>query len=508
MMDTTDTTNMKTSKESVPIHNASPIERQWDGIGGHFNDLSQIVCEFVDDSLSEFRTHDVDNRLILISVQEGTAGSPIRVRIEDGGYGISDIDSAMALGGISRAGTPLNEHGYGLKHALASANPGNDNWSISTRTPEDANDNRYKYIEAPFDVENGFSWEPRHGWVSRLSTTGTVIEFGCSDTMLATVRNGMKPTGDLFTATLETLKEDLGFVYAVPLKQGDLQIRICALDAAGTVQHEYHVTSIDPIWNPRISVQEGTVRYNLGGGEVSIHYTYGRIIPSTENQKYYRGNLYSSGAEIRINGRVISHSLFKEIWRNERHPTHNLFLARIDLITEHSDALPATRTSKNGFREGDLRLIALYSWICAMIKKPASVIALGTRETELFEHLAAMKRIHLPDETRISTEMYVYTSIDEKVRLDLFISDNGHNTVYEGKRGCTHPQDVYQLMMGWDGCIADGITPHTGILLASRHSSGVERLVKQLNTMRDADGQNYHFILETWEDEGIAYPEA
>ncbi len=56
------------------------------------------------------------------------------VSIEDNGTGIADLAPVMTLGDLSKREGPLNEHGFGLKHALAHANPGNDAWHLMTRT--------------------------------------------------------------------------------------------------------------------------------------------------------------------------------------------------------------------------------------------------------------------------------------------------------------------------------------------------------------------------------------
>ena len=45
------------------------------------------------------------------------------------------------------------------------------------------------------------------------------------------------------------------------------------------------------------------VPYDLGGGQLTIHCRYGNILPTKSNAIYYKGNMTSSGVELRINGR-------------------------------------------------------------------------------------------------------------------------------------------------------------------------------------------------------------
>jgi hypothetical protein len=78
----------------------------------------------------------------------------------------------------------------------------------------------------------------------------------------------------------------------------------------------------------------------------------------------------SSGAEIRINGRVIQHGLCSEIWEMALHPNQNRFIAQVDILCDQSAALPDTKSAKNGLREDDEKVAALFSWIRANIPEP------------------------------------------------------------------------------------------------------------------------------------------
>ena len=73
---------------------------------------------------------------------------------------------------------------------------------------------------------------------------------------------------------------------------------------------------------------------DLGYGPVTICCRYGSIRRSKKNAFYYKGNMASSGAEIRINGRAIQHGLCSEIWGKALHPSQNRFLAQIDILCD------------------------------------------------------------------------------------------------------------------------------------------------------------------------------
>lgn len=140
--------------------------------------------------------------------------------------------------------------------------------------------------------------------------------------------------------------------------------------------------------------------------------------------------------------------------------------------------------------------------------EPVKAVSLAHSERELFDMLAKAKQIHLRAPKVVQTEFTVFESYGEKVRVDLYVSENGFTTIYEGKRMNTQPKDVYQLRMYWDGCIADGITPDVGILIASNHPQSVLDMIKMSNGMADANGNPYNFVAKTWIDEGVDYPAA
>ena len=167
-------------ESKLPISNQPSAKELWQGIGGHFDSLGQIVNEFLDNSISNFAAHTSATRNILVRLQEKTPGGDVHISIEDTGTGIRDLDAAFTLGNQSAGETPLNEHGFGLKHALASANPENNAWSICTRTKEDIDNNRFKKISAPYDI---IDFEGLYcdavDWPGHYNGTGTIVTFDC-----------------------------------------------------------------------------------------------------------------------------------------------------------------------------------------------------------------------------------------------------------------------------------------------------------------------------------------
>ena len=66
------------------------------------------------------------------------------------------------------------------------------------------------------------------------------------------------------------------------------------------------------------------------------------------------------------------------------------------------------------------------------------------------------------------------------------------------------PDDVYQTIMYWDGCVRDGKAADRAILIAKSHPKQVIALVEEVNRyFMDIRGKNYHIELQTWSGVGI-----
>lgn len=502
-------------EEVLAISNQPSAMELWQGIGGHFDSLGQIVNEFLDNSVSNFAAHESATRNILVRLTEQTAGGDVVVTIEDTGTGMKDLDSAFTLGSQAAGETPLNEHGFGLKHALASANPANDAWSILTRTVDDLNLGRFKRISAPYDiVDYTGEYCPGTEWPGHYNGTGTIVQFRCSREMYRTLGRGIRGGATAFVTLADILCEDIGFVYAGVISDGIASITL-SVEEFEKNPFMRPIGAVEPDWADWLGPGRGSEDYDLGGGKVTISYAFGRInskpdriqFDNSTTRKYYMRNMSSSGVEIRINGRVLCSNLFKEIWGIEKHNSYNYLLVVIDLKSQNGKALPKTRTSKNGLREGDAKLEALYAWIRSNMHEPQKDVSLSDHETDLFEELKTRMLQYNPDPNKvIETEMHVFTSTGnakDRVRIDLYEKTQYGVTIYEGKRDSTTSKDVYQLRMYWDGLVYDGITPTKGVLVAMDHSDSVKGLIQIVNTMKDASGNNYHFETKTWKDCGL-----
>ena len=178
------------NEEQFELDNTPDAENLWKAIGGSFSNISQAINEFVDDSISNFRRNCGNAAMVrTVRLTLNACGEKVNITVEDGGTGIRNLANAMTLAGQADKETPLNEHGYGLKHALAYVDAKGSGWEVATRTEEDLKHNRCQVVKSPYAIGKGkLNSVYRTGWwPAHLGPTGTMISVSCSMEMLRTL---------------------------------------------------------------------------------------------------------------------------------------------------------------------------------------------------------------------------------------------------------------------------------------------------------------------------------
>lgn len=418
--------------------------------------------------------------------------------VEDNGAGIQDLCNALTLAGKDKRESPLNEHGYGLKHALAFFDSNNSNytWELHTRTAEDSKFNRYACVVPPYDFD-GINAGYEDGWDGTLDNTGTLIRFTCPMSVFATLAPESIKGKPTFAELVSILGEHLSYTYATVLRQQEMLISLYWADGASNGGG--YLPPLLPEWEAGTLVEKPAQVIKLGSNEETISCRYGVIRPDKNAHCYYKGNMESSGAEIRINGRVVATGLVKEIWGRARHNSLNTFLAQIDICGNGFDAFPETKTAKNGLRLEKQKTIKLFQWIRATVTLPAK----ESKEHQLRDKLAQLKNAE-DGVTNVVCKKHMYTSKGMKIPVDLFVSRAEKVTLYECKYKNTTALNAQQLRMYWNGAVYDGYQVEEAILIAQHHPCDVQRMIDTLNQEYDPEGRHYNFRLATWAEEGIA----
>ncbi len=477
-------------------------DQLWTAIGGHFEFFGQVLCEFVDNSISNFEKYAVRNREIIITVSELEGG--VEVSIEDNGTGIANLAPVMTLGDLSKREGPLNEHGFGLKHALAHANPGNDAWELRTRTAAEYAKGLYRLLHSPysFEMRVGARAAKAYPWRGAFSGSGTWIYFKCSEALFYTLRKGISGRAG-FETCLEYLVQDLGFTYAGLIESRKVAIRVTS------ESHDYSKTveRLVPNWQDGFPHRR-EYQHDLGGGKVEIALHWGKVQKRPEYKRYYKANQATSGLEIRFNGRAMGSGLFREVWDTAVHNQYNSFLAILNVISQDRSALPRTVTSKIRPRSDDGKMTALLDLVRKTIIKPLSdALAHDATVDELVHELANKKRDQIRGGAgRVEEDIKVFSALKANIPADLYVYDGKEATLYKARRDMADLRDAYQLLLFWDGAVADGHPPDRGILVAATHLHGVDQIFQIFNELTDQGGNNYRFEYRTWKAEGVAYP--
>lgn len=181
----------------------------------------------------------------------------------------------------------------------------------------------------------------------------------------------------------------------------------------------------------------------------------------------------------------------------------------VHIVSESREFLPATRTTKNGFRVGDERLTEVYKWLRKSIDmrytknpKPVKVTEIDykkklmtvlqnnyidthsslrkpTNETAVIDYRE--EEVDLPVMAR---EHPVFKQIlkNDYPKIDLFVDNHETVSIIEAKKETASIIDLYQLLMYCDGYYLDNEKmPDEAILVAKNFPNGLKRVMGYLN---------------------------
>ncbi len=357
----------------------------------------------MDNAISSIKANGGSGEVIL-RLTDG--GDYVDISVYDSGTGISDLGAALTISGRGGAQSPLNEHGCGLKNALSYLCEEVEVWLLESRTKEDAAADRYRCVSAPYAaIDRKMRAKVHQGNGAILHETGTTIRVRCSKEKFESLKPATKRAKATSVSCAATSKRNSPTPMRPSLPRPHHHRR--HLPRAERSRELPSARSARASLGGRPGGDAGDGA-DFGGGKVTIRCCYGTIEADKENATYYKGNMASSGLEIRINGRCIERGLYSKVFGKALHPSCNRFLAQIDLRGEDGIAFPATETTKNAFVEGDARTQALFRWIRANVRRPET--SRESLESRLVGKLAE-KRAAESDTLRIGREEGTYRTI-------------------------------------------------------------------------------------------------
>ena len=345
-------------------------------IGGHYTSPAQAIEELVDNAISAIKANGGSGKVILCLTD---GGDYVDISVCDSGTGISDLGAALTISGCGGAQTPLNEHGCGLKNALSYLCEEVEVWLLESRTKEDAAADRYRCVSAPYAaIDRKMRAKVHQGNGAILFETGTTVRVRCGKEKLECLKPATKRAKADFRQLCGYLKEELAYTYAAILAEGRITIGIICREQSA---HEscHRLEALEPLWETD-PIELPETPADFGGGKLTVRCRYGTIEADKENATYYKGNMASSGLEIRINGRCIERGLYSKVFGKALHPSCNRFLAQIDLLVSKTDGMTIYEAKAKNTKAEDLYQLRLYADGCAMDGVPAKEsVLIGAR---------------------------------------------------------------------------------------------------------------------------------
>ena len=465
-------------------------------------DFHAAVGELLDNSFSARRTkfgNVTEPAFVEISL-EHTSNHSVILQVADDGIGISLNDITTKVFNLGGQGTKigsLNEHGFGLKNALALLTGGNvTQFSLITRSDVDnlATDT-FLRVNGPLLTDMSVITDAdREEWVEDLTylkdaATGTKIRVEVSWQYFSSL---YKKGGPGFSILVERLGEHIGVMHRKFLAANNV-VKIAYRDTMGDWVHQ----DIQPISVPYLGdakIFHGTVLVN--GQTQPFVYSRGVLDYSVKDNEakqekgwpyplkiYYQGSNARCGIDIVVRDRVIKTGVFEEIWVEiPKTVDFNRFTGELEV--GETFRTTNNKTGLDPHAENWQQLITKLNDTDFTPEKSTH----SHSEKLLREQLALTLRGTFSGAT-VTEERGVWGGSNS---IDIFVDDGASNIrVYELKITNGRIVDLYQLIAGWDGLVKEGIQPMIGILVVKGYTQNLETALEAANQRKDNSDKPY-----------------
>jgi len=465
----------------------------------------QCICELIDNSIAAKR----DNTKFRIDIIfDKTADNKLWLYVVDNSKGMSFeiLKKAIQIGSSPDTENRLNEHGFGLKNALATlTNGGYGDWKVYSRN---RNSGKISSVGSPYvsplkvEDDDKFPKLPYN-----IEDIGTIINAEIKVKYVQGVQERGKPTYELNKLRIWLL-EHLGVIYRaylIPDKaknysiEGDIYVSINS-----------DIAKVQPIEIPLGVTHHKNFNMEIGGILYPIQYNYGTI--DTERAKetrvvddnlksYYLQSLGTQGIDIRIGKRVIATKVLEPIWGLKPHNDFNDFAGELIIPETIPRGKLKTVTTKTDFKNDDSDWINIFSHLAE--RYPLTRNAKRTTEEEFKKELVAQLKRFAKEDDIVTREKCVWPT---GVKIDIYWqkADTKEITIYEVKTDSATTLNVYQLKMYWEGLIEKGESPYEAVLVCLDYSSNIEELIKIINKTSPKIGSpNFNFKLATLTEKGL-----
>lgn len=467
----------------------------------------QCIGELVDNAIAAKRDEEKFHVQVILSRKDSHI---VDVYVVDNCKGMT-LDlfcRGLQLGESATSENRLNEHGFGLKNALASLSGGNGFWKVWTSP---INETAVYTTEGPFRPEMYIKDDESFPEVDFLPTTdiSTLIKVPVTLSFVQTVQGRGSPARDL-AALRQWLVEHLGVLYRGYLEQ---DAETCESAGSITVSVERDRLRVPPVQVPLGNMSTQYMDVEIGGDVHTLEYRYGTLdevkrdalVRGEKAKFYYQGNIPTQGIDIRLGKRVIATRQFETLWMTKdgdgplsRHNNYNDFLGEL-LIPELPRGVLTTVNNKTDFNLDDPDWPAIFARLNEI--RPIEAIR-EKSEAALRRKWMQMLSATNPDDT-VSDERAIWPT---GTRIDVYRKTAaGKVIIYEIKVGSGQPMHLYQLKMYWDGLVLAGEEPKEAVLLVQDFGTSLEEMANLMNQglTPPAGGEPYDFKIEKHEDKGL-----
>lgn len=491
--------------KSISFKTKNSSEAFWTGFAKQTIDFQHAIGELVDNALSNpiqktvGRGHQTTTVEIVLTESQD---DKIEVIVADAGTGVkldalTGEDNIFNLGYRPSEPGTMNEHGFGLKNALALMTSGfQENFVFFTKALNE-NEALYK-VSGPISEEMTAEPVNLSEWGEKLEL---VKDAGSGVKVEARVKreyfNTIYTRGKRFETLVERLGEHFGVMYCHYLREGhEIYIRYKSKEAQG--YNEQKIQAIDPpfLITPEIKTEKERIEVEYAGEKYTAMYTQGRLDTSIKDSEskeekgwpyplkiHYQGSNARCGVTLVVRNRVLKTGVFREIWpERSGDVSFNNFLG--ELILEQPISTTNNKTDLDPHDE-------IWSRFRDKLKErsPEKITKKQSEENLrqlIIQQIANVNNLsgqHKPKHKKVwdgGAEIDIYYKKDDKI------------FIVETKVTKAKIQDAYQLLMYWDGLVDAGSKPHEGILIASTISPNVHKAIESINNRCDANNNNYN----------------
>jgi hypothetical protein len=449
-------------------------------------DLLEPIRELVDNSIAANATEihiDIDFDSNIASIEDNGIGLPTDAE---------GLERCFMFGNCGEHTSDLNEHGCGMKTAIAKLDNTDKQWRIYWKRENTSYSLKTSFTSDEHEVEIGGDWLG-----AMYDKSGVLITFPISrrgfSSLYATPKPEMKDTDDI----IRRMCIDFEHTWMCQTRFLNEKVKIFI-----------NSTQLNPFRLPHDYILYDKIPKDISkplSSGAKVNLTLCKINKDLENS-WFNKTQKSSGFYWLKNGRFIQsdtkNSLYTKLYGSESHNDHNGFIAIINIIGKQ-DQTPATVPTKNKYDPNtDLFVEACEFIICEVKKfvdKPNN-----KSEESLWETFAAIRRNNFQDHQHTIKSKHtipIPNMATKTTQLDGFEEIDGRMIIYEAKKYNTVSiQNILQLWGNWTfvcEAIADYTKAKPVLLIDASNSYKLSPdLCEKVRIL--ASRNHYGFPLEVW----------